>query len=675
MTVLLSTLLAALAEATDDGAFACLLRECAVAMLSDPAEIAELAAAAAGVDDDPMTEAGAALLSRALDEARMAAENSVPEGTALIDAVSSAIAEVDAASPIAPGHRLRLAGIYARAGLAPPPFAVLTPDAMAGVEVGEMPDFGAVVDPILREADGEPLQAHAALGELFAGMPVELAAMLVSMTLARPGAMEARLGLYWLLDARSHIRFAAATALRTKAEAGTLPADAGALLPVLRKWLPDDAARAAVDVAIRRRMRDAALPAASQAITIHRAAASLPDGAGAQSLVAAIQQGGRRGVAMAMLKQGHGVKDAFVIPCSSASEQRRMLARVLDEIETLDVPPAVLAGLLARGLGEGLALDLLPAPGIVDLAEIWEPNALVPAPGDTTAILAAIGAEEALKGLPPSHRAALIRSSADWMDRFGQGDSWFEDTGALRAAIARARTEKGREAAVWKHLESRRDWWARHFAVSAATLRSGSDAPLWLSFARVAKALLEGNSLKRIPIMADILALTLEAHEARDMDVPSHARSKANTSPFARTGISEPYLQGYLTALAIAPVAPSAQAWIGSLLGGIEFPGEGSVERLLEFVMLTANRINDEAADPGIVAGWLAPLDAEELRDWTAGFDALLMATRRSWPAKALNADDKRVLRDIALVAKGSDGEALRAVLPAWVGRRHGSRN
>lgn len=138
--------------------------------------------------------------------------------------------------------------------------------------------------------------------------------------------------------------------------------------------------------------------------------------------------------------------------------------------------------------------------------------------------------------------------------------------------------------------------------------------------------------LKRIPIMADILALTLEAHEARDMDVPSHARSKANTSPFARTGISEPYLQGYLTALAIAPVAPSAQAWIGSLLGGIEFPGEGSVERLLEFVMLTANRINDEAADPGIVAGWLAPLDAEELR--TGRRDLMPCSWRRGDPGQ-----------------------------------------
>ena len=58
-----------------------------------------------------------------------------------------------------------------------------------------------------------------------------------------------------------------------------------------------------------------------------------------------------------------------------------------------------------------------------------------------------------------------------------------------RAAIARARTEKGRESAVWKHLESRRGWWARQFAVSAATLQSASDPDLWLSFATVAQAL------------------------------------------------------------------------------------------------------------------------------------------------------------------------------------------
>ena len=90
--------------------------------------------------------------------------------------------------------------------------------------------------------------------------------------------------------------------------------------------------------------------------------------------------------------------------------------------------------------------------------------------------------------------------------------------------------------------------------------------------------------------------------------------------------------------------------------------------------MLAANRANDEAADPEMVARWLASLNADGLRDWASGFDALVAATRRCWPAKSLNADDKRVLRDIALVANGSDGGALRAVLPSWIIRRHASR-
>jgi hypothetical protein len=153
----------------------------------------------------------------------------------------------------------------------------------------------------------------------------------------------------------------------------------GALLPVLRKWLPDDDARAALDGVMRRQMRSGATRSTARTSTIHRAAASLPDGAGAQSLIADLRTGSRRGVAMAMLKQGNGVKDAFVIPCASATEQKQMLARILVEIETVDVAPDMLAAMLARGLGEGLALDLMPAPGLVDLAEVLGPDALAPA--------------------------------------------------------------------------------------------------------------------------------------------------------------------------------------------------------------------------------------------------------------------------------------------------------
>jgi hypothetical protein len=72
-----------------------------------------------------------------------------------------------------------------------------------------------------------------------------------------------------------------------------------------------------------------------------------------------------------------------------------------------------------------------------------------------------------------------VQASEDWPERFDHLDSWFEDTGPLREAIGRARTETGQETAVWKHLETRRDWWARILASSAAVLQGAGD-PVWL---------------------------------------------------------------------------------------------------------------------------------------------------------------------------------------------------
>ncbi|MCZ0964096.1 UPF0149 family protein [Paracoccus benzoatiresistens] len=673
MTDKISAVIAAVVDASEDQERAHLLRQAAKSLLFMPAAMAEIATAALDPEDSASAQAAVALLSCTLDEARMAVENDTPEGDALISAVAATLMAQDAARPFAPVLRLRLAQAYARAGLPPPHFTILTPEAMSGtVPDGErLPDLGKLLDPLLRDLGDAPLQVHAALSELLAGLPSDPAAMLVSMIIARSGAVEARLGLYWLLDPMAEIRLAAATVLLTRAETGTLPPEVAALLPAIRKWLPDEPTRAALDVVIRRQMRDRGMQSQSSAATIHRAAASLPDGAGAQSLIAAFQQGSRRGIAMAMLKQGHGVKDAFVIPCATASEQKRMLAGILGEIETFDIPPAALAEGLARGLGEGLALDLLPAPGLVDWTELLGPDALAPAAGDGEAILAGIGGTDALS---PATRAGLVKASADWMDCFQQSDAWFEDTADLRAAIARARTEKGQEAAVWKHLETRRDWWARLFAVSAATLKAADEREFWPSFAAVAHGLLEGSPLKRIPVMADIVDVTLDAFDAREGNDPPVTVGEKVGSLLDHAGITEGYLQGYLAALAVAPREPSPEAWLGSLLGGIEFPGEGAINQLLGFVTTQAELANDGAGDAQIVAGWLAALDAKGLQDWATGFHDLVSACPRSWPANSLAADDKRVLHEVKAVANGADTVAVRAVLPSWIARRHALR-
>lgn len=200
---------------------------------------------------------------------------------------------------------------------------------------------------------------------------------------------------------------------------------------------------------------------------------------------------------------------------------------------------------------------------------------------------------------------------------------------------------------------------------------------LWLSFAAVAQALLDGRSLKRIPIMTEIVAMTLEAHSEREGNAapePRREKREGVGSLLAHAGVTEAYLHGYLAALAITPLETEPEAWLGALVGGIEFPGQGALDQLMEFVVVRANLADDDTGDPETTARALAAPDEDGLRDWATGFDDLVAATRQSWPAKSLAADDKRVLRDIGLIAKGGDGTTLRAVLPSWVDRRHALR-
>lgn len=668
-------LLTAVARTKDDDTFARLLREGGRALLRDPAGIAPVAwAALAGKGDIP--HAAARLLATALDEARMAEENDLPEGAALLSALAAAVAAREAEVPLAMAERLALARAYASAGLVPPPFATLTTDTIPdhAPDRAAMPDLDEILDPVLREAGDAHGRAHAALSELLAGLPPEVAAMLVSMTVARPGAVEARLGLYWLLDPRADIRLAAATALLSRPG---LPPDLSALLPTLRKWLPNDPARMAVDALIRRQMRSGALPAAPS-VKVHRAASSLPDGVGVQSLIASVQIGSRRAVAMCMLKQGHGVKDAFLIPCDSATRQKTLLVRILDKIDTIDLPGAALPAILARGLGEALALGLLSAPGMVDVAEIWGPEALSPQPFATADILAALGPAPGA-----AEDGALIAASATWADRFPHLVSWFEDTGPLRAALARARTDTDREAAVWKHLATRREFWARIIATSAAVLHAGQD-PLWRSFASVARALAAGRALKRIPILLDIVAMTLEAwaddgtvaapEEAHEGGDALLAEVDLAEVDLAGAGLRDAFLNGYLTAVSIAPVAPAPEVWLGTLLGGIEFPGDGAINRVMAAISARMDWIEETAPDPVAIAARLASLDAQGLQDWCAGFAALVTAAPRAWPARSLGTDDKRLLRAISQVGEGDTDISFITILPAWIAQRHARR-
>jgi hypothetical protein len=673
MTGRVPSLIDAIANESDAAVQARMLRAGAENLLANPSDITAVADAVLECGETDTTRAAEMLLAAALDEARMGTENGTPEGSVLMETLAEAMSARDAAEPLLPVQRLRLSQCYARAGLTPPPFALLSPEAMTESAPAETPDLDALLGPLMEEIGDNSLQIHAALSELLAGLPLDPAAYLVSMIVARPGTMEARLGLHWLLDPRPAVRLAAATALMTRAMAGTLADVFANLLPGIRKVMPADPARDALDGVIRSQM--GRNTAASPTVKIHRAAGSLPDGAGAQNLVAGVQIGSRRVVAIAMLKQGHGLKDAFIVPCNSATEQKRIFAHATDEIETFDLPSETLTALLALSLGEGAAMGRMPAPGLVDLLELFGSQSLTPRASGTPDILDSLGAKQVLEELPAAQRKTLMQASDALISRFEHADSWFEDTRDLRDAIARARSDTGRAEAVWTHLSTRRAWWARHFALCAAVLKS-ADVPsdLWLTCADVALTLLGEGTLKRIPVMAAIVEMTLAADAARNRGFRPNDSANQQIdirSMLATEGIPPAMLEGYLTALVIAPHEPTPEAWLMPLIGGIEFQGEGSLDRVLKLIQADIDQIDDATGNAKVSASRLAALDDDAFCDWASGFSDLVEATPKCWSGRQLAADDKRVLRMIAEVADGANGSALRAILPAWLAQRH----
>ena len=679
-----------------------LIHEKAQILLNCPDQAAALAVCIVREPNDNRIGHALDLLIRVLDEARMAAENGLASGPALLNAVEAALGALAAEDVLDTGNRMLLAQAYAAAGLDTPAPLQLDSAALEGVGAAPhplegLPDIDDLVDELLRDAGGELLQVHAHIESSLAALAGPVRAAVLAQIASDESAARTRLGLYWLLDRVAAVRAAVADVFHARARAGNLDADVAGRLVALRRWLPDDPARTSLDAAIKAAMRrELSGGAVPVSWTVHRTLACLPDGAGAQTIAAAVRKGGRRGVVMLLLKQGFGVKDAFIVPCSSATEQKKMLAQIADGTNAIDVASDFIPLALCVALGDGARVGKLPAPGLIDIAEIWDADTLAPVATDTAALVAALDADGALAALSPQARGRLVARSADWSRMNAIIATWFEDNAAVRDLVDAAQSERACIGALWQYLETRRDWWATMFARAAMALRAAKaeDPGSWMSFAATAQALANGRALKKTPIMEEILGATLaiagmraigriETFDEDDnddeidvvLDFGSPAprpEKKGELAKFLKdTAITPEWMDGYLVAAAVSPVMAEPMQWLNELMDGIEFSGEPALHRYLELVMLRANAAHDNAADAAGIGARLAACDEDALRAWAGGFAAFVAANKRAWPTRMLSADDKRMLKSIAAAARRGVSRDLTLALPAWISSRH----
>jgi yecA family protein len=677
-----------------------------------------------------------------LDEARMDAEGDGARGKAFLTAFQSAI-DNRMANDRATLHGIHgLASAYVRAGLTAPGSlnALAVEDDLGGlpdiadlVEGADPEDLERVLDQglgeALRQVD-DPYQIYCAFQEMLAGLPDPAKGHMAGLIARRSEALIPRLSLYWLLDPVAEIRQAAAEALAERLSRAPLERPLMALLVAVRRWMPPDAARDALDRAVANARAGLAPVDAGmdpeEAPVVEGIATSIPDGSGAQQFGALVRRGERVALAMVLLKTGHGVKDAFVLE-ESPEETRDMFAELRDAADVRTSLDA-LAVAVGAAIGEGEALGRPPAPGLLDVLDLLPLDSFDPLPATPEAWAERVDPDGTVAQSSAQKRGRLVNESDDWLDEFVMIDSWFETGGDLETAVIEATSETAAQRAVFDHLEERRAFWAVQCFRGALVLVGDDQPRLAASFTAVGLALLEGRPLKKIPIMEWIVEATLNAivddqrsddpfldddpslgPDDFDLDALVAQAPPPDTNAIDRledfleradtpeNTMNLSTLDGYLFSVAIPDPAPPVQEWLPMIWDGHEPPmsdPKATAEALNTILgRYTQIRTGLETDDLGLGAIIWSDEDGDRhISDWVWGFvegvrsfadewDPLIRRAPETVGLLMLGVDDPNMPpppeippKDLAAIRKGLPDQVLSIARTLWHVAHHDAR-
>ena len=250
---------------------------------------------------------------------------------------------------------------YLRAGLTPPDQLRTAPDvfeALAGDEITELPDVAGLAEGLVPDGS-TPFETYTGLREVVGAMSAQVTTAFLTQTIGQGDPRMIAVGRYFLLDPVAEMRDAAIAGFGLLAENALVDAALLSDLILIRNWLPNGKALdKLIKTALRREPSGGTVP---QPWQLHRVMTSLPDGTGSQSIMGVCSRGSTRAVAAAMIKEGHGIKDAYVIPCSSRGDQKTIVEQIEQAMTMHDVSSSYLSPAIGFALGDGLARGAVAA--------------------------------------------------------------------------------------------------------------------------------------------------------------------------------------------------------------------------------------------------------------------------------------------------------------------------
>jgi len=470
--------------------------------------------------NDVLIEAFAFMIGQALDTLRFAVERNFPEAIETVAATRAKVLALARDGKLEPGTLLLMLRqfVTAKLDLGEELQAVMaTLTEHQSVASPGKTDIDRFLADLAEKHNGDVFAFQAHLAEDASAFPESRRAGIAAAVLATPNPAVREAAIGWLLDNGPASRRDAANLLEQAAAAGYVSGTMLRRMITLRNWVPDGD-RPALDAAIRACRQKGVECAASKAAEVKDVVASGVDGSGAQSVFILIKERRKHAVAALLLKQGIGVRDAWVRSGLTKSEADMFMYRVASELDIYDSDLDFARMALGHFLAVNRASGVMPPFGLVDLVERTGLAAVNPDLASVEAVVGRLGDDIPARRKTAAAVAKAIKHSADWgLDRTFL-DTWFEDDGAVDVLLGGKRLSAKRRVALIleEYLPTRRVRWAEILAWTALTLKHDElMVDRWIDLALIARALLGDQPLTGIPLMAFVAETTVEAWKSR----------------------------------------------------------------------------------------------------------------------------------------------------------------
>ena len=468
--------------------------------------------------DERLCQAYGFMLGLALECLRQRAEAGQGFGAVVIDQIRTTIARQLAEGKLPLPAAMVLAAAFARHGIDLGDALRNALDAAmahrGGERRGEAPPDPATMFKALAEAcDHDPFMIHAELAAMIAATPAEVQLTLLDALVQADAAELREAAIGWLL-AEPAIAVPLARRIEAAAKQGLVSASSIAHLMVMRNWVPDDR-KPGLDAIIKAARGHAPALSRRSSIQVRELLISERDGAGAQSVFASVKEGRNHALVAILVKQGHGVRDAWVARPLGKAEVDEMLAGVATEMPHHQATAEDVALLISAALAEGAATGAMPPFGLVQAVQLVALSHVTPTALAVTDLLSTLLGDTDPASVSEQATSRALRTSGQWLAGSANVESWFENGDEVVAARKGKRKKADRIAAIVREvMEPRRAFWAEVIAWSAFARRGDGDGTSWVDMALVARAFAGDRPLADVPLATFIAAQTEAAASA-----------------------------------------------------------------------------------------------------------------------------------------------------------------